>query len=118
MSYTPHTLDPNREIPEDAAPSAGVSDEQAEKIREDNDAHREAVEAEPDVEVGPQEPGSQDDDESGEDSDEEEGGPPEGTIDEVLAWVGDDPDRAAQALQAEREGKQRATLISELEARQ
>jgi hypothetical protein len=34
---------------------------------------------------------------------------------EVLAWVGDDPERAAQALQAERDGQQRSTLIARLE---
>jgi hypothetical protein len=41
--------------------------------------------------------------------------PPEGTVSEVLAWVGDDAGRAQQALEAEQAGKQRATLISELQ---
>jgi hypothetical protein len=40
---------------------------------------------------------------------------PAGTVAEVLAWVGDDPERAAQALQAERDGQQRSTLIARLE---
>jgi hypothetical protein len=40
--------------------------------------------------------------------------PPEGTRAEVLAWVGDDPGRARAALDAERAGQQRNTLIAEL----
>jgi hypothetical protein len=40
---------------------------------------------------------------------------PEGTRTQVLKWVGDDPERARRALQAEREGQQRSTLIAELE---
>jgi hypothetical protein len=41
---------------------------------------------------------------------------PEGSIDTVLAWVGDDPGRAQQALDAEQAGQQRTTLITKLEA--
>jgi hypothetical protein len=41
---------------------------------------------------------------------------PTGTIAEVLCWVGDDPDRADLALQAEYTGQQRSTLIAQLEA--
>jgi hypothetical protein len=33
----------------------------------------------------------------------------------VLAWVGDDPARARAALEAERAGRQRTTLVAELE---
>lgn len=40
---------------------------------------------------------------------------PGGTISEVLDWVGDDPDRAQTALEAERAGQNRSTLISQLE---
>lgn len=40
---------------------------------------------------------------------------PTGTVDEVLEWVGDDKDRAALALEAEKSGKNRKSLISELE---
>lgn len=40
---------------------------------------------------------------------------PEGTVSEVLAWVGDDQQRARQALEAEREGRQRETLLDKLE---
>lgn len=45
----------------------------------------------------------------------ESGGVPEGTIAEVLAWVGSDPDRAQQALDAERAGQNRSTLITQLQ---
>jgi hypothetical protein len=40
---------------------------------------------------------------------------PEGTIEQVRAWVGDDRQRAEVALAAEWDGKQRRTLIAELE---
>lgn len=43
-------------------------------------------------------------------------GVPEGTVAEVLDWVGEDPERARQALEAERAGQQRTTLTSQLEA--
>jgi IPT/TIG domain-containing protein len=39
---------------------------------------------------------------------------PEGSVAEVLAWVGHDPQRAAQALDAERAGQNRSTLIAQL----
>lgn len=41
--------------------------------------------------------------------------PPSGTIEDVKAWVGDDPERARQALDAERDGPNRQTLVSYLE---
>jgi hypothetical protein len=41
---------------------------------------------------------------------------PQGTIAEVLAWVGDDRERAQAALDAEYEGAIRSTLIAQLEA--
>lgn len=58
----PHTLDPNREIPEDAAPSAGHDDEQAEKVREADETFTEGVEeerkrVEKEGEVGPRDAG-------------------------------------------------------------
>jgi hypothetical protein len=43
--------------------------------------------------------------------------PPEGTVADVLAWVGGDPERARRALAAEQKGKRRATLIADLERR-
>ncbi len=42
--------------------------------------------------------------------------PPEGTADEVLAWVGEDAERAAAALEAEQaRAKPRSTLVAQLE---
>lgn len=41
---------------------------------------------------------------------------PEGSIKEVLAWVGDDVTKAQIALKAEKSGEKRTTLISKLEA--
>lgn len=38
------------------------------------------------------------------------------TIDEILAWVGDDAAKAKSALEAEYDGKKRATLITKLKA--
>jgi hypothetical protein len=41
---------------------------------------------------------------------------PEGTVQEVLDWVGNDPASARAALDKERAGQNRATLTSKLEA--
>jgi hypothetical protein len=41
---------------------------------------------------------------------------PEGTIDDVLEWVGDDSGRAREAYLAEVEGKGRSTLLTRLDA--
>lgn len=43
--------------------------------------------------------------------------PPDGRVGDVLDWAGTDPDRLARALEAERGGKARPTLIAELEHR-
>jgi hypothetical protein len=43
---------------------------------------------------------------------------PTGTIAEVLDWAGEDPARVQSALNAERAGQNRSTLITELERRQ
>lgn len=40
---------------------------------------------------------------------------PEGSIKDVLKWVGDDVDRAKKALAAEKKGDKRSTLITKLE---
>lgn len=40
---------------------------------------------------------------------------PKGTVSEVLAWVGDDKDKAKVALEAEQDGAKRVTLIRDLE---
>jgi hypothetical protein len=41
---------------------------------------------------------------------------PDGTINEVLDWVGIDLDRAQRALDKENEGKPRKTLVAALES--
>lgn len=38
-------------------------------------------------------------------------------VGEVLAWAGDDRGRIAEALEAERAGRQRVSLVAELERR-
>src|SRR6185369_5627961 len=103
----PATLDPRVEIPEDAPLAQGHLDkpeDTAADVREAAEAHKEAVEeveqARADArEAGEPEPGAPGDptqptSETG--SDDE--CPPNGTIDDVKEWVGDDPDRAQQAL--------------------
>lgn len=40
---------------------------------------------------------------------------PAGTVEEILAWVGDNRDRAGRALEAEWAGKNRPSLIAQLE---
>jgi len=42
---------------------------------------------------------------------------PKGTVSEVLAWVGDDEERAEAALDAEKDGAKRVTLIHVLESK-
>ena len=42
--------------------------------------------------------------------------PPKGTVQQVRAWVAHDPRRAEIALDAERDGQQRSSLIRHLEA--
>lgn len=39
---------------------------------------------------------------------------PDGTVAQVLDWAGDDADRKAAALYAERQGKKRSTLLDAL----
>lgn len=41
---------------------------------------------------------------------------PEGSIKEVLKWVGYDREKAQRALAAEHDGEKRTTLVSKLEA--
>lgn len=40
---------------------------------------------------------------------------PDGTVDEILAWVDDDPGRAKGALAAEAVNRQRKTLMTALQ---
>lgn len=120
----PYTLDTQREIPEkdEAPPAAGHDEEMAETVKEFDDAFTEAQEGivalDPEPPYQPGEgPGQEDLGQSSDDADEDSDEPPDGTKDDVLDWVGDDPDRAQQALDAERDGQNRSTLIAELEKR-
>lgn len=54
-------------------------------------------------------------DEPPEASEQSAGGPPAGSIPVVMEWVGDDPERAMEALVAEEDGPGRKTLISQLQ---
>jgi hypothetical protein len=48
---------------------------------------------------------------------EDDGPPVDGTIDALMAWVGDDKDRAVQALEAEQaKDKPRSTVVKRLTA--
>jgi len=40
---------------------------------------------------------------------------PEGSVASILKWVGDDKEKAEAALEAEKAGKDRVTLIEQLE---
>lgn len=123
----PHTLDPNQkppENPEDVAPAAGHDDEQAERVAELNAQHSQGVDdaarAQSErAEAGTPEPPYAAGHESGvaPEASPKASDVPEGTIADVLNWVGDDPARASQALEAEEAGQNRSTLIAELEGR-
>lgn len=124
----PHTLDSQREIDEDAPPSAGHDEESAEAVRERDAAFTEGVEEEreriaKEGEVGPGDPTLQKDEDGvpieREDADAgtESDDVPDGTVNEVLDWVGDDSERAQRALDVERTGQNRSSLVSQLEAK-
>jgi hypothetical protein len=110
----PTTLDERIEIPEDAPLGMAQTEEdrdehreQLESFKDDLKAEREAHEQDPTL-GEPRKAGDHAGSEDGSDV-------PSGTVEEVKAWVGDDPDRAQQALDAERAGQNRSSLISHLE---
>lgn len=107
----PHTQDPNQEIPEDAPLAQGHSEDLAAEVKEAADEQKQQVEEERDTdEVTARTPG----DHAGSDSDQT--GVPDGTVEEVKDWVGDDPDRAQQALDAENaRPTPRTSLVTHLE---
>jgi hypothetical protein len=114
----PATLDPSKPLPEDPelVPLAqGHDADRRDAVIDAQAAHREQAESEPDEPVGAGDPtkpqGKREADDAPDDS-----CPPSGTIEEIKAWVGDDHDRAQQALTAERNGQQRQTLIAWLES--
>jgi hypothetical protein len=128
----PYTLDPTKEPLEELenVPLAISHDEdERENVEEAHVELREQVKAEQDArdqaaEAGDPEPGAPR--EAGDHAGSDEGSDqttqsqaddevPQGTIADVQDWVGDDPDRAQQALDAERAGQNRATLVAWLE---
>lgn len=115
----PATLDPNVETPEDAPLAQGHDADDAADVAQAHDAHRQAVAEEADQgEVGARAPGDHAGSESGGSESSDEGDcPPNGTIEDVKAWVGDDRERAGSALTAERGGQNRSSLITWLEER-
>lgn len=115
LTRQPSTLDPQVEIVDDAPRAMGHNEDLAGEVDEAREEFKNAVDAEAETpEVGPRAPG----DHAGESDDSDEGdGPPDGSIDEVLAWVGDDHDRAQQALDAENaKSSPRSSLVSKLES--
>lgn len=62
--------------------------------------------------------GAEDNADDGAQAEDDGDGPPvDGTIDQLMAWVGDDPDRAAVALTAEQaKDKPRSTVVKRLAA--
>lgn len=126
----PATLDPKVQIPEDAetVPLAqGHTEERAAEVAEAAEEFRDTVQSEREQReqaeaAGEPEPGlpgdptQRIDPETGEPIDADDEAVPTGTIDEVMAWVGDDRSRASRALTTERAGQNRQTLITRLEA--
>lgn len=120
----PHTLDPAVEIKQDAPLAQGHDEDRAAEVKEANEEFKEAVEDTPEEEVTARAPGdhagSDTEDETTAEttgSDETEGSDevPTGTVEEVKTWVGEDHERAQSALESERAGQNRPTLIAYLE---
>lgn len=85
-----------------------ISDEHAERLLKSG-----AIAPLEDVDVEPVAAGSAETRTAGEAEGEEV---PDGTADDVLAWVGDDPERASWALEVEHtRDKPRSTLTAQLE---
>jgi hypothetical protein len=113
LTRQPSTLDSRTELPDDPPRAIGHDDDRAGEVRDAIDTHKQAVqEASEGPEVGPRSPG---DHAGGEEEGDDDDEVPEGTVADVKAWVGDDPDRARRALEAERAGPDRATLVTYLE---
>jgi len=86
-------------------------------LHHDMASHEETVRKLPGAPAGPEPTASlADDDPDGPTVDTDGDGVPEGSARQILEWVGDDHDRAAQALAAEeRREKPRTTLVAALE---
>lgn len=118
----PATLDERIEIPEDAPLAQGHTEEKAADVRDALESHKESIkQAAESPDVGPGDPTNPQDETvetvgTAETADES-GDVPDGSIDEVLDWVGDDHDRAQRALDAENcKSTPRSSLITKLES--
>lgn len=129
----PHTQDPTKEPPDEDAPLAqGHSPEQAADVAETIANYKQAVEDERQAASDAQEAGEpvpgeprapgdhageeEPSDPQGFDSHVEGAYPTNGSVDDVLAWVGDDHDRAQEALAQENaRSTPRTTLVTKLE---
>lgn len=112
------TLDERVEIPEDAPLAQGHDEEKAADVREASDAFKAAVEQERRAEAeraeAKAERQAQGDERQTAQADDDV---PDGSIDEVTDWVGDDHDRAQRALEVENaKSTPRTSLVSKLEA--
>lgn len=78
----------------------------------------EVIEADPEPEPAEPKPeGPEGDGPEAPGAGESDGPPVDGTIDQLMAWVGDDPDKAAAALAAEQaKDKPRSTVVKRLAA--
>lgn len=125
----PHTQDPTKdEIPEDAPLAQGHTYEEAAEVAEAAAEHKQAVEDEREAVVAAEEAGEpvpgaprKPGDHAGEEDPSEDAVsdgayPSDGSVDDVLTWVGDDHDRAQEALAQENaRPTPRTTLVSKLE---
>jgi outer membrane biosynthesis protein TonB len=93
-------------------PAPGEPQQPGEGAEEPSEQPAEGEPSEPPSEQPAEQPVEQPSEQPNEDDEDV----PSGTIDGVLAWVGDDHDRAQRALDAERAGQNRSTLVTQLEA--
>jgi hypothetical protein len=128
MTTQPRTLAEDVKIEDDAPLGMSQREEDAEAHRERLERFKADAENEQPELGQPRAPGDHaGSDDSSDGTTYAEGAPsqdpdpadtvPTGNIDDVKSWVGDDSDRAQQALDAEKEGQNRATLITWLEER-
>lgn len=116
----PATLDERIEIPEDAPLAQGHTEEKAADVRDALEDHKDAIrQAAENPDVGPGDPTNPPGENPQGETDEtdETDDVPDGSIDDVLDWVGDDHARAQRALGAENcKSTPRSSLITKLES--
>ena len=120
MSPEPHyheqpaTFDPDRTIPEDAPLAQGHDEDRAADVRDAAQELKDGIEEQPDEATLARKPGDHAADEVITNP-ATEAGVPDGSVDDVLSWVGADKTRAQQALDVENDrATPRTTLISRL----